>query len=163
MPISKNTGISSADCGNVSPGSQIKVVDLACGPGNMALFCDDIRAMEWFGLELWPNELRQAANTDAYSGLVQANLFTDCPSESMPLTRLYSTKSLCTSKTRRNSCPSCFMLSNHQACYTFTTQFTQSLPCFPHLKRLVDGSACLMKLWPLIVNTTGKSLQELPE
>ncbi|MHB8203760.1 MAG: class I SAM-dependent methyltransferase [Desulfomonilaceae bacterium] len=58
----------------VPPGSQIKVVDLACGPGNMALFCDDTPAMEWFGLELWPNELRQAANTDAYSGLVQANL-----------------------------------------------------------------------------------------
>ncbi|MGA8830306.1 MAG: methyltransferase domain-containing protein, partial [Desulfomonilaceae bacterium] len=57
-----------------APGAQIKVVDMACGPGNMALFCDNVRAMEWFGLELWPNELRQAANTDAYCGLVQANL-----------------------------------------------------------------------------------------
>jgi ubiquinone/menaquinone biosynthesis C-methylase UbiE len=63
----------------VPPGSQIKVVDLACGPGNMALFCDHTPAMEWFGLELWPNELRQAADTDAYTGLVQANLVQRLP------------------------------------------------------------------------------------
>ena len=63
----------------VSPGSQIKVVDLACGPGNMALFCNDAPAMEWFGLELWPNELRQAADTNAYKGLVQANLVQRLP------------------------------------------------------------------------------------
>lgn len=62
-----------------SPGSQIKVIDLACGPGNMALFCDDAPAMEWFGLELWPNELRQAADTTAYRGLVQANLVQRLP------------------------------------------------------------------------------------
>ncbi len=62
-----------------SPGSQIKVIDLACGPGNMALFCDDAPAMEWFGLELWPNELRQAADTTAYKGLVQANLVQRLP------------------------------------------------------------------------------------
>lgn len=55
------------------------MVDLACGPGNMALFCDDAPAMEWFGLELWPNELRQAADTTAYKGLVQANLVERLP------------------------------------------------------------------------------------
>ncbi len=62
-----------------APGSQIKVVDMACGPGNMALFCDDVSAMEWFGLELWPNELRQATDTGAYIGLVQANLVERLP------------------------------------------------------------------------------------
>ncbi|MCX5871734.1 MAG: methyltransferase domain-containing protein [Deltaproteobacteria bacterium] len=57
----------------------IKVLDVACGPGNMALFSEGISNLEWFGLELWPSELRQAANTGAYAGLCQANLVDKLP------------------------------------------------------------------------------------
>lgn len=61
------------------PHKPIQVLDVACGPGNMALFCDDIPDIEWFGFELWPSELEQAAHTRAYSGLVQANLVDELP------------------------------------------------------------------------------------
>jgi SAM-dependent methyltransferase len=57
----------------------IRVLDVACGPGNMALFSEDIPHLEWFGLELWSSELEQAAHTGAYSGLVQANLVDELP------------------------------------------------------------------------------------
>jgi ubiquinone/menaquinone biosynthesis C-methylase UbiE len=57
----------------------ITVMDVACGPGNMALFCKDIPDIEWFGLELWPSELQQAYRTCAYSGLIQANLANQLP------------------------------------------------------------------------------------
>ena len=57
----------------------ITVMDIACGPGNMALFCKDIPGIEWFGLELWPSELKQAYRTYAYSGLIQANLASQLP------------------------------------------------------------------------------------
>ncbi|MGC8605341.1 MAG: class I SAM-dependent methyltransferase, partial [Desulfomonilaceae bacterium] len=61
------------------PESPIQVLDLACGPGNMALFCGNAFKIEWFGLELWPNELRQATETRAYQGLIQANLVEELP------------------------------------------------------------------------------------
>ncbi|MFH0959484.1 MAG: class I SAM-dependent methyltransferase [Pseudomonadota bacterium] len=59
--------------------TSITVMDLACGPGNMALFCKDIPGIEWFGLELWPSELKQAHRTGAYSGLIQGNLALQLP------------------------------------------------------------------------------------
>ncbi|MGC8659400.1 MAG: class I SAM-dependent methyltransferase [Desulfomonilaceae bacterium] len=57
----------------------IRVLDLACGPGNMAIFCIDSNKIDWFGIELWPNELRQAAQTRAYQGLIQGNLVQRLP------------------------------------------------------------------------------------
>ncbi len=62
-----------------STGPPFRVLDLACGPGNMALFCINDHNIEWFGLELWPNELRQASRTGAYQGLIQANLIERLP------------------------------------------------------------------------------------
>jgi len=52
---------------------------MACGPGNMGLFSGGIPNIEWYGLELWPSELRQAAQSGAYSGLIQANLIENLP------------------------------------------------------------------------------------
>jgi len=66
-------------CAESSLMSPIKVIDLACGPGNMALFSNKIKDIEWFGLELWPNELLQATLSGAYKGLVQANLVDRLP------------------------------------------------------------------------------------
>ncbi len=54
-------------------------MDLACGPGNLALFSNKIQDIEWFGLELWPSELLQATRGGAYKGLVQANLVYPLP------------------------------------------------------------------------------------
>lgn len=45
----------------------------------MGLFSEGISNLEWFGLELWPSELRQAAGTSAYEGLCQANLVNELP------------------------------------------------------------------------------------
>jgi SAM-dependent methyltransferase len=45
----------------------------------MALFSERIPNLEWFGLELWQSELRQAARTETYTGLCQANLVDELP------------------------------------------------------------------------------------
>jgi SAM-dependent methyltransferase len=52
---------------------------VACGPGNMALFCKDLSGIDWFGLELWPSELEQAYRASVYSGLAQVNLASQLP------------------------------------------------------------------------------------
>lgn len=61
------------------PHATLRVLDIACGPGNMGLFSGRIANIEWYGLELWPSELKQAAQSGAYSGLIQANLIEKLP------------------------------------------------------------------------------------
>lgn len=61
------------------PHATLRVLDMACGPGNMGLFSEGIANVEWYGLELWPSELRQAAQSGAYLGLIQANLIENLP------------------------------------------------------------------------------------
>ncbi len=54
--------------------SKIKVLDMGCGPGNMAEYCEMGLDLHWIGVDLWTHQLDQAREKDCYEGLVQANL-----------------------------------------------------------------------------------------
>jgi len=56
-----------------------RILDIGCGPGNLATFCRVPEGARLFGVDLWPNQLRQAAAKDAYEGLFQINLVDGLP------------------------------------------------------------------------------------
>ncbi|HTY23779.1 MAG TPA: methyltransferase domain-containing protein [Desulfomonilaceae bacterium] len=60
----------------------LRILDVGCGPGNLAVFCGAEAGCRLFGVDLWPNQLRQAATKEAYEGLFQVNLVDGLPFES---------------------------------------------------------------------------------
>jgi 2-polyprenyl-3-methyl-5-hydroxy-6-metoxy-1,4-benzoquinol methylase len=65
----------------------LRILDIGCGPGNLALFCQAHEDSRLFGVDLWESQLRQAAEKHAYEALVQVNLVDGLPfaSESFPI------------------------------------------------------------------------------
>ncbi len=61
-------------CEQASRPTALRILDVGCGPGNLASFCRVPADCRLFGVDLWPNQLRQAAARDAYEMLFQVNL-----------------------------------------------------------------------------------------
>jgi SAM-dependent methyltransferase len=55
------------------------ILDVGCGPGNVAEFCRLAPGSKWFGVDLWEHQLRQAAEKGVYEGLFQVNLLEGLP------------------------------------------------------------------------------------
>lgn len=52
---------------------------MGCGPGRLAEFCGMAKGWQWFGLDLYEPQLRQAAGKDVYQNLCQVNLVDGLP------------------------------------------------------------------------------------
>ncbi len=59
--------------------ARLRVLDIGCGPGNLAFLCEVHTECRLFGVDLWPNQLRQAAEKEAYEALFQVNLVDGLP------------------------------------------------------------------------------------
>jgi ubiquinone/menaquinone biosynthesis C-methylase UbiE len=59
--------------------SDIWILDVGCGPGNLAEFCGKAPGWKWFGLDLYEYQLRQAASKNVYENLSQVNLVDGLP------------------------------------------------------------------------------------
>jgi SAM-dependent methyltransferase len=57
----------------------LRILDVGCGPGNLSEFCRDAVGSEWYGLDLWDHELRQAAEKKVYKALFRVNLVHGLP------------------------------------------------------------------------------------
>jgi 2-polyprenyl-3-methyl-5-hydroxy-6-metoxy-1,4-benzoquinol methylase len=57
----------------------LRILDVGCGPGNLPEFCRDAVDAEWYGLDLWEHELRQAAEKKVYKALFRVNLVHGLP------------------------------------------------------------------------------------
>ncbi|MGB6063787.1 MAG: class I SAM-dependent methyltransferase [Desulfomonilaceae bacterium] len=57
----------------------LRILDIGCGPGNLPVFCEVHSECRLFGVDLWPNQLRQAAEKEAYEALFQVNLVDGLP------------------------------------------------------------------------------------
>jgi len=66
-------------CEQVSGPAGLRILDIGCGPGNLAFFCESHAECRLFGVDLWPNQLRQAAGKGAYEALFQVNLVDGLP------------------------------------------------------------------------------------
>jgi ubiquinone/menaquinone biosynthesis C-methylase UbiE len=66
-------------CEQESGSTALRILDIGCGPGNLALFCRIPPEWRLFGVDLWPNQLRQAAAKEAYEALFQINLIDGLP------------------------------------------------------------------------------------
>ncbi len=60
-------------------GRDLTILDVGCGPGNLAHFCEDLHSCRWFGLDLWEHQLRQASEKGRYEQLFQVNLVQGLP------------------------------------------------------------------------------------
>lgn len=60
-------------------GGRLRILDVGCGPGNLSDYCRDTEDFEWYGLDLWEHELRQAAEKKVYKALFQVNLVHGLP------------------------------------------------------------------------------------
>jgi ubiquinone/menaquinone biosynthesis C-methylase UbiE len=63
----------------VSGMTRLRILDIGCGPGNLAFFCEAQAQCRLFGVDLWQNQLRQAAEKEAYEALFQVNLIDGLP------------------------------------------------------------------------------------
>ena len=63
----------------VSGLTRLRILDIGCGPGNLAFFCEVHAQCRLFGVDLWRNQLRQAAEKKAYEALFQVNLVDGLP------------------------------------------------------------------------------------
>jgi ubiquinone/menaquinone biosynthesis C-methylase UbiE len=63
----------------VSGLTRLRILDIGCGPGNLAFFCGVHAQCRLFGVDLWQNQLRQAAEKEAYEALFQVNLVDGLP------------------------------------------------------------------------------------
>jgi len=59
--------------------SGLLILDVGCGPGNLAAFCGTPAESKWLGLDLWEHQLRQAREKGVYSHLSQVNLLDGLP------------------------------------------------------------------------------------
>jgi ubiquinone/menaquinone biosynthesis C-methylase UbiE len=57
----------------------LRVLDVGCGPGNLGFFFVGQIGCRLFGIDLWPNQLRQASAQSSYEGLFQVNLIHGLP------------------------------------------------------------------------------------
>ncbi len=57
----------------------VMTLDVGCGPGNLGLYCREIAKIQWYGVDLWSNELAQARQVGSYEGLCQVNLVNGIP------------------------------------------------------------------------------------
>jgi ubiquinone/menaquinone biosynthesis C-methylase UbiE len=57
----------------------LRILDVGCGPGNLTCFCKVPADSRLFGVDLWPNQLRQAAAKQTYEVLFQVNLVDGLP------------------------------------------------------------------------------------
>ncbi len=57
----------------------LNILDVGCGPGNMAAFCGDLKGSKWFGVDLWEHQLSQASEKQVYKDLFQVNLVAGLP------------------------------------------------------------------------------------
>jgi len=57
----------------------LRILDIGCGAGNLGLFCQIPAECKLFGVDLWPHQLRQAAEKDVYEALFQVNLVDGLP------------------------------------------------------------------------------------
>jgi SAM-dependent methyltransferase len=67
------------ECEHVSGLPGLRILDIGCGPGNLPVLCDVHSEWRLFGVDLWPNQLRQAAEKKAYEALFQVNLVDGLP------------------------------------------------------------------------------------
>ncbi len=56
-----------------------RILDVGCGPGNVAAFCGARPDWVWFGLDLWEHQLRQAREKAPYEAVIQGNLVEGAP------------------------------------------------------------------------------------
>ncbi|MFC1833433.1 class I SAM-dependent methyltransferase [Thermodesulfobacteriota bacterium] len=61
---------------------RIRVLDVACGSGELANYAQIPDECDLYGLDLWGHQLRQAAGRNAYSSLLQVNLVDGLPFKS---------------------------------------------------------------------------------
>jgi ubiquinone/menaquinone biosynthesis C-methylase UbiE len=66
-------------CEQTSRTTALRILDIGCGPGNLAFFCKVPADSRLFGVDLWANQLRQAAAKGAYAALFQVNLVDGLP------------------------------------------------------------------------------------
>lgn len=66
-------------CEQASALAGLRILDIGCGPGNLALFCEASAGCRLFGVDLWQSQLRQAADKNAYEALLQVNLVDGLP------------------------------------------------------------------------------------
>ncbi len=57
----------------------LRVLDVGCGPGNVAEFCAATEGVRWFGVDLWDHQLAQASQKQVYENLFQMNLAAGLP------------------------------------------------------------------------------------
>ncbi|MFH1116300.1 MAG: class I SAM-dependent methyltransferase [Pseudomonadota bacterium] len=66
-------------CEQASGPKALRILDIGCGSGNLAFFCKLPADCRLFGVDLWPNQLRQASARNAYEVLFQVNLVDGLP------------------------------------------------------------------------------------
>ena len=57
----------------------LRILDVGCGSGNLPFFCQIPEECRLLGVDLWPNQLRQAAEKNSYEVLLQVNLIHGLP------------------------------------------------------------------------------------
>ena len=60
-------------------GRRISVLDVGCGPGDLAKHTHMPSQCDLFGMDLWPHQLSQAADLNVYRHLLQVNLVDGLP------------------------------------------------------------------------------------
>jgi SAM-dependent methyltransferase len=66
-------------CEPTSGPAGLRILDIGCGPGNLGSLCQIPAECKLFGVDLWPHQLRQAAEKGVYEALVQVNLVDGVP------------------------------------------------------------------------------------
>ena len=59
--------------------SGLLILDVGCGPGNLAAFCGTPAESTWLGVDLWEHQLHQARDKGLYQHLFQVNLIEGLP------------------------------------------------------------------------------------
>ncbi len=65
--------------------AEVQALDVGCGPGNLGLYCRSVENVDWYGIDLWSNELVQARQVNSYKGLAQVNLVHGLPFKAQTL------------------------------------------------------------------------------